>query len=263
MAEWVRTRRFLAGSVEINRVDIRIRDLPEELDGFALAHLSDLHVGQGLWVPLFAQEAARIVQASAVDLVVNTGDFLQGQSPVDKATVVARQFSLSHPASAPAHLAILGNHDYYSGEASVDALKYYLAASDICVLVNEITCVNRRGASITFAGLTRDEEGFDAAVDRLHKSERPLVALVHEPDVAEQLPGGCADLILAGHTHGGQITLPGLEGPIVRLFCGSHYVHGLYSINDIPMYVNRGLGTTGVPLRFRARPEIAIIRLLR
>jgi len=87
--------------------------------------------------------------------------------------------------------------------------------------------------------------------------------LVHVPDLVEKIPRGAADLVLAGHTHGGQFTLPFLEQHIVRYGCGSNYVDGLNTINDMPVYINRGLGYTGFPVRFRARPEVALVRLVR
>jgi predicted MPP superfamily phosphohydrolase len=105
--------------------------------------------------------------------------------------------------------------------------------------------------------------GFDRAVEDVLASSRPRIALVHEPEVAERLPWGAADLVLCGHTHGGQITLPGLEPFIVRRFAKTKYVEGIYQIQGMPVYVNRGLGTTGLPIRFRARPEVALITLVR
>jgi predicted MPP superfamily phosphohydrolase len=102
---------------------------------------------------------------------------------------------------------------------------------------------------------------FDAAIAALLDAPRPRIVLIHEPDLAGWLPARGVDLVLAGHTHGGQATLPFLERVIVRAFARSHFVEGWYSVNDNLMYVNRGLGFTGYPLRVRVRPEVAIFRL--
>jgi predicted MPP superfamily phosphohydrolase len=77
------------------------------------------------------------------------------------------------------------------------------------------------------------------------------------------LPAEVADLILSGHTHGGQVALPGLAGPTVRLLTGSRYVDGMYDVNGSPVYINRGLGCVGLPVRFRANPEVTLITLSR
>jgi predicted MPP superfamily phosphohydrolase len=158
---------------------------------------------------------------------------------------------------------VFGNHDFYAGEQIVADLQSRLTSLGVTMLVNRATCIAQERGGISVVGLTTEAPGFEEAVDRLLESARPRIALMHEPDLAERLPPDSADLILAGHTHGGQITLPGLEAIIVRLFSGSSYVQGMYRVNGMRMYVNRGLGSTGMPLRFRAHPEVAVIRLAR
>ena len=142
-------------------------------------------------------------------------------------------------------------------------LTEWLLGLKIDLIVNDVRVIEWRGGPISVAGLTEDAPGIEQALSRLKTSPRPRLVLVHEPEVAERIPTAAADLILAGHTHGGQITLPFLERAIVRRFSGSRYVEGLYTINGNPVYVNRGLGCTGMPLRFRAAPEVAFIRLSR
>ena len=77
------------------------------------------------------------------------------------------------------------------------------------------------------------------------------------------MKGRAVDLVLAGHSHGGQIAIPGLTRRIVHLFNGSRYVDGFYMVNGNRVYVNRGLGATGLPVRFRAAPELTILQLVR
>jgi hypothetical protein len=236
------------------------------MEGFTIAQVSDLHVGAAThWVPRWAGEAAEAVRRASVDVVVNTGDFYWKQPPAAKARAYAVKFMLHKRgvASRAVNLAILGNHDYYAPVQLRNELVHELEESGINVLTNEAVCVPRGSDGISFVGLTDEEDSFERGIHVLQSCSRPRVALVHKPDLAEKLPRGAADLVLAGHTHGGQFTLPGLEKTIVRHGCGSNYVEGLYTINDMPVYVNRGLGCTGLPVRFRARPEVTLIRLHR
>jgi predicted MPP superfamily phosphohydrolase len=250
---------------EVIRIDVTIPELPAALDGFRIAHISDLHVGHGKWVPLRALEMAALVHAERPNLVVNTGDYLQDEPPIEKVRELVRPLVLDSDggSAGPVNLAVLGNHDHYAGDAIVCELKTMLHGEGVRVLVNEVATVCKRGARLSIAGLDSYEPGFDRAVAALTEAPHPRLLLVHEADLVERLPEGAADLVLSGHSHGGQISLPGLTGWIVRRFNGSKYVHGHYRINGNPVYINRGVGYTGIPLRFRARPELTIIRLRR
>lgn len=249
-------------ALEVSRFDLRLPDLPSQLDGFCIAQVSDLHIGEGVWGPERADEASQVLREAGPDVIVNTGDFLEETPPWERVAEVAYLFGA--PAQdAHRNLAILGNHDYYAGPDAVEVLKSHLDDLGIEVLENRSVCVEHHGAGITFVGITDEVPGYEDAVNQLLRADRPRIALVHVPDLAERLPSGAADLILAGHTHGGQITVPLLEGFIVRAFCGSRYVEGMYVVNANRLYVNRGLGCVGLPLRVRAAPEITILRLLR
>lgn len=259
-------RNILQSQLEVSSLDVKIAHLPPALDGFTIAHVSDLHVGSAThWVPRWASEAAEAVRAAGVDLVVNTGDFYWHEPPSARAGAYAAQFIVRKTGldSHALNLAVLGNHDYYASVAGRQALADELEAAGIHVLTNEAVCVSHGPAVLSIVGLTDEEDSFERGIELLQHCSRPRLALVHMPDLVEKIPHGAADLVLAGHTHGGQITLPRLESFIVRLGCGSKYVEGLYCINDMPVYVNRGLGYTGYPLRFRARPEVALVRLVR
>jgi predicted MPP superfamily phosphohydrolase len=243
--------------------DVSVPELPSELAGIRIAQVSDLHVGPGPWVPRCWREAAEAVRRSGCDIVVNTGDFLQWTPPPQKARAVFEQFlGAPHPEEDdPTTIAILGNHDYYAGEEVVDSLTIELRQEGVRVLSNEVLTLAHFGAPLTFAGLAIDVPGFEEALIALSGAPRPRVVLMHQPDEAAWLPCGIADLVLTGHTHGGQITLPFLEPFIVKHFCGSNYVAGWYRVNENPIYVNRGLGCTGLAVRVRARPEVSVFRL--
>ncbi len=259
-------RNLLVSRLDVSTLEMKLKDLPAELDGFTIAHVSDLHVGIAThWVPGWAREAAEAVRRANVDVVVNTGDFVWKDAPASKARAYAAKFIRAKPGvrSHANNLAILGNHDYYLTPEDRSILSAELHDSGIRVLTNEAVCVGRGSVGISFVGLTDEEDSFERGICALQTSAHPRVALVHMPDLVEKIPHGAADLVLAGHTHGGQITLPYLEQRIVRYGCGSNYVDGLVTINDMPVYINRGLGYTGLPIRLRARPEVALIRLIR
>jgi predicted MPP superfamily phosphohydrolase len=245
------------------RLDVPVPGLLPALDSFTIAHISDLHVGPGAWLPVRARGAADIIQSERPDVVVDTGDFMQAVPPIEAVRETVRPFLLETEAETkgPGNVAVLGNHDYYAGDEAVAELKTMLAALGVCVLANETVTICRRGTAVAFTGLDETEPGFQEALERMRKAPRPHIVLVHDAHLAERLPADTADLILAGHTHGGQITLPGLTGLVVRRFNGSSYIQGWYRINGNRVYINRGLGCTGLPLRFRARPEVTLIRL--
>ena len=256
-------REFAVPALEVTWHDIRIPSLPPDLEGVMIAQVSDLHVGPGPWRPLRWREAAAAVERAQPDIIVNTGDFLQWEPPPSRARSVFERFlagggDLEEP---PHTFAILGNHDYHAGHESVRELRCELEDEGVRVLTNQTVGVSIHGTGISITGLTTHSHGFDGAISGLLQAPRPRIVLIHEPDVAACIPARAADLVLAGHTHGGQITVPGLRPFIVRRFSGSRYVEGWYRVNDIPMYVNRGLGCTGYPLRFRARPEVSFFRL--
>lgn len=244
-----------------------IPDLPPALNGFRIGQISDLHLGQGTWRPIHVQDAVDVLRAEDPDVVVNTGDYMQGDPSLEFLLPAAARFVLPNwPAhSGPRNIAILGNHDYFPGVDVAAKLADGLRTLDVTMLLNEGTCVSRDGAGISFVGLSAEEgyAEFDRGLQVLAAAARPRVALIHNPDLAELLPPGSADLVLCGHTHGGQIVMPGLRRWTVRHFCGSHFTEGLYEMNGMPVYINRGLGCSGLPFRFRAAPEVTFIRLVR
>ena len=253
-------QRFPVPSLEVNHVTVPVRDLPEALDGFTMAQVSDIHVGDGDWGPQHLQEASDVIRHQNPDIVVNTGDFLDREPPLGRVRSITSLLTIS---GENRNFAVLGNHDYSAGEEIVTRLKRELQEAGIRVLENELVCVHAGEICVTLAGLETEAPGWGAAVAKLGESGRPRVVLMHVPDCAERLPAGIADLILTGHTHGGQIAFPGREKQTVQSMCGSTFVDGMYHVNGSAVYVNRGLGCVGLPMRFRANPEVTFLTLSR
>lgn len=253
-------RRAPEPGLAVSRITVRARDLPKKLDGFTIAQVSDMHVGVEGWGPERLEEAAEVLRCEDPDIVVNTGDFVEGEPPFHRVGEFTSRLTLP---GENRNYAVLGNHDYFLDHDAVDTLKKELNHVGIRVLENEVICLRPEDGGITLAGLTHEAPGWHAAVGELMRSSWPRVVLLHIPDRARELPAEVADLILSGHTHGGQIALPGLEAPTVRLLCGSGFTEGRYGVNGSALYVNRGLGCVGLPMRFRANPEVTLITLSR
>src|SRR5882757_3069935 len=249
--------------IEIVPRTIQINRLPEAFRGYRIVQISDIHLEE--WTePSFLKLVIHRINRLAPDLVLFTGDFSSfGPFPLSVARYAAVQCAeLLHGVACPLRYAILGNHDTTIGSHYVvDAL----AESNIPVLVNRHVPIERNGQRFWLCGL--DDPGtsnpiLDLAVPR--DPDAPVILLCHEPDFADEVVrhprGPLVDLMLSGHSHGGQIRIPFL-GPVVLPPMGKKYVEGLFRFNQMQLYVNRGIGTVGLPFRFNCPPEITVLTL--
>jgi predicted MPP superfamily phosphohydrolase len=243
-------------------LDVRLERLAPAFRGFTIAQISDFHVGAG--VPLdYLHGAADLANAEKPDLVALTGDYVhQGGDPksADEAAAVVKTLE------APAY-AVLGNHDraVYSARGcpdggAVQRIRDALERAGVRVLVNERITLRRGDARLHVAGLGDLWLGTFRPDDvPLRDATGPTIALSHNPDTAHDLAGRGADLILSGHTHGGQVSIPFLGPPILpvrhREFAAGHF-----QLGDTQLYVNRGVGWLR-RVRLFVRPEVTILRL--
>jgi hypothetical protein len=150
----------------------------------------------------------------------------------------------------------LGNHDYWLNAEVITAA---MESAGLPVLINQGLSIQHGQGSIYIAGLDDGWSGtpdLEATLDGA-ASDEPVVLLCHEPDLADQYSlDGRIDVQLSGHTHGGQIRLPGI-GALILPYLGRKYDIGLYKINDMLLYTNRGLGVISEPVRFNCPPEIS------
>ncbi|MFH1807459.1 MAG: metallophosphoesterase [Pseudomonadota bacterium] len=220
-----------------------------DLHGLCLAHLTDLHLDSDLAYQRLPQ-AVRLVNSRRPDLVLLTGDYVSwGEDHIEPFTEIAAGFH------CPV-VAVLGNHDHYAGAERMTAA---LSSRGVRVLSNTSHVVEIGGAHLRIVGiddLRTQHADVAAALAGLEARDDLRIVLTHVPTVADLLPASTADLILAGHTHGGQIAIQGLTEWIVRAV-GSPYARGFYSLPAGRLYVNRGWGTVGLPLRVGAPAEIA------
>jgi predicted MPP superfamily phosphohydrolase len=240
----------------VRRVEVRVAGLPAEFEGYRIAHVSDVHCGP--YVPGWMLVAwARRVRSLDADLVALTGDLITaGEGYLDDVTAFARGL-----AARDGVVACMGNHDYFQ---SADGVARALAAAEVTLLRNAATRVIRAGAALHLAGVDdRWTHRDDAALALRDVPEGGcVVMLAHDPAGWPELAQRGVALTLSGHTHGGQFGLP--LGPRLNLGrLASRYSAGLFRERRSALYVNRGIGTTGVPTRVGMSPEIALLVLRR
>ncbi|MBI5163612.1 MAG: metallophosphoesterase family protein [Magnetospirillum sp.] len=245
-----------------NALDIALReitfpfaDLPSALDGFTVLHFSDLHPSS---LAGTIERAATLVAGIEVDAAVMTGDFQTFARPTPTATVAALAPLLAALRTRHGSLAVLGNHD---GHDMADALE----AHGIRVLLNEHAVIERGGARLVVTGTDDPVRFFTPAAVRAlqHAPAGFRLALVHSPDLASVAEAAGVRLYLSGHTHGGQICLPG--GRPVITFLDSHHACavGAWRVGTMAGYTSRGTGVGLPPLRYNSRGEVALITLRR
>jgi predicted MPP superfamily phosphohydrolase len=241
----------------VRRRDVAIEGLPEAFDGYRIVQISDLHCGP------FAsgQRVARWVDAAnrlEPDMVAVTGDLIaSGSAFID---VVAR--ALGGLRARDGAFAAMGNHDYFGdGEAMVSALE----SAGLTVLRNRGVELRREGGAIYLAGVddtwTRRHDVARALAAR--PAGMPAVLLAHDPVLFPEAAQHGVDLVLSGHTHGGQVAVPLLARKLNLARLITQFTNGVYKSGTSTLYVNRGLGTTGPPVRLAVAPEIAVLTLKR
>lgn len=247
--------------VRASEREVPIAGLDPALDGLRIGHLSDLHVGApGLNARALAHGVERIRRAEP-DLIVITGDLRARQSGDGD---LRRSLALlDAPLGA---FAVLGNHDHADGH---DPFADGVALADlddtpVRLLHDETVDIAARGARIRVGGLgprtfgaDEDERGA-ALVDR---TAGLRLLLCHFPRILDRVEPGEWQLILSGHLHGGQLCIPYPGGRYRLAHLSRDYLEGVYVREGTAMHVSRGLGTTFVPMRFAARPEVTLLEL--
>jgi uncharacterized protein len=239
----------------LERRQVRLSKLPNAFDGFRILLLTDLHLYPFTTTNLI-RRTVEISNALKPDLVLLGGDFVCGfaEAAFDLASILER-LDAKHGL-----FAVLGNHDHYLGAQIVlDGLR----RASIRVLMNEGVRLTVGDSSIFLAGVDSVSAGRPdpRAAFSARRNEAVSLALVHEPDYINQLSSLVqVDLQLSGHTHGGQVRIPGL-GAIVLPPWGHTYVEGLYRVGSSHVYTSRGIGMVGLPFRFNCPPEVTEITL--
>lgn len=252
--------------VEVERLDLPLRGLPDALSGLRIAQISDLHIGMQLRAPLLRRLLARVNRLEP-DLIVITGDIFD----FDPSYIEEGCRELAELDAPLGVFAVLGNHDTYTG---ADAVALGLETwTRIRLLRDDWARIELEGGAFAIAGAEdpghgwNERDGTHEALERL-AAEIPgdlaRLLLIHRPSWFGQAARLGFPLALAGHTHGGQIALPrpGQHHNVSRLI--SRWTRGLFRDPETGsiLYVNRGLGVAGPPVRLNCAREISLLRVV-
>jgi predicted MPP superfamily phosphohydrolase len=257
-----------AGEISRHEIDVTHRtipidNLPQPFHGFRIVQLSDIHLDE-YTEPGFLERVIHRVNAIAPDLVLLTGDFISmGPLPHSTAIRAAGECGeLLRTITCPLRYGILGNHDAGVGS---EAVASHLRSTGTLVLINQSVPIEKSGKRIWLTGIDDAAYGKpDLALALPPEPGAPVILMVHEPDYADVIAANplsrVVNLILSGHSHGGQVRLPGLPPPNLPPMAKKYY-DGSYRLGHIQLYVNRGIGTVGLPFRFFCPPEITVFTL--
>ncbi len=252
--------------IEVTHREVRLEGLPPALDGLTIAHLSDFHCQPDDAIEWSSREAVRLVMAERPDLIAITGDMFE---IAELARECAGQLEgLSAPLGV---WAVPGNHDrahrdpfaYLEAPAeALEELREVLAGLGVTLLANESRTLKVGEARLVVAGVDDFAYGRDDARAALARADGADIAvlLAHTPDMLDDPCVRQADLVLCGHTHGGQIRLPRIGTPWAPVWRDRRRAAGLLRADGTLCYVTRGVASA-TRARFRCRPEVALLTL--
>ena len=242
------------GWLQVEHVAVRL-NIPSALEGVKIVQLSDLHLYPFTQLRLI-RRAVALANDLHPDLVLLTGDYVDG----DAAAIDDLVPVLAGLNPRLGIYAVLGNHDLWTLPG---VIREALQRAGIPVLVNQGLTVQIRGELVGIAGL---DDGWSGSPDLRTALEGippqvPVLLMMHEPDLADGLSlDGRVSLQLSGHSHGGQVRLPG-RGALILPYLGRKYDAGLYRVRGMWLYTSRGIGVVAPPVRFNCRPEVTQITL--
>jgi hypothetical protein len=255
-------------SLRLTLIDVPVEDLPREFDEYRIAILTDLHHGPQQ-PRTRARRAVDYANSQSPDLAVLLGDygtsepFFQGNSRRAYRAMFDVLGPVLRELRAPDGIvAVLGNHDFYAGAA---ATAEWLRSLGATVLRNETIELRRGDAVLRIAGIDDLVAGrvSRGTVEALVRGDVPTIVLSHHPDGVAYCAHPSVRLVLSGHTHGGQVVLPGFGAPVTRSRVATRRAPAGWVPNEFaPLFVSRGIGLQ-VPIRFRCPPEVVVATLRR
>lgn len=241
---------------QLLEIDVSIEGLPGEFEGYRILHLSDLHIDEILDG---GERLCEIVSGLDYDLCVMTGDYrFETYGVYDE--MLERMARLVEALRSPdGVVGILGNHDFIEMVPELEDM-------GVRMLLNESLAIERGGNRIWLVGL---DDAHYYGVDDLARATsavdatETMLLLVHSPEAIEQAAASGVDLYLCGHTHGGQVCLPGGVPVIGNARCSRDKLSGRWRHGRMQGYTHRGTGSSGLAVRINCPPEIAVHRLVR
>jgi predicted MPP superfamily phosphohydrolase len=256
--------------LDVNEIEVPLRDLPPEFEGLVIAHMSDFHLDGTRNNSGTAEQACRVAMEHHPDMICLTGDI------IDHNEYLPVGANLIHPLHAPLGVwMVLGNHDCNAtmedllyghpvDQEAEEAWRRVLQGSQVEILDNDSRMVARGERRVVVAGIGDVSCGRDdlRRTLRAAPSGDLHLLLTHSPDLLDSPGVDWADLILAGHTHGGQMQIPGLGSVWAPVWRYRHRASGLLPFGRGFVHVTRGVGA-GVRTRINCRPQLALLRLVR
>ncbi len=244
--------------LETTRIPLRIEGLHPDFDGYRIVQISDIHINDWM-MSSHIHRSIESVNRLSPNLIVLTGDFVTRNVPFDL-NLSIRIFRKLRATDGV--IAIPGNHDHKE-DGVIQTVRQLMRESGMVDLSNTHVTLCRGGGHLHIAGVddvSRRQSRLDMVLAQL-PDQGPVILLAHEPDFADiSAPTGRFVAQLSGHSHGGQVRLPIIKRLVLPIY-GRRYVAGLYDVDGMQLYVNRGLGMVGMPFRFMARPEITVFTL--
>lgn len=240
--------------IETKHITIESDQIPAQFDGKTIVFLSDIHAGL-----FFSQDridsVVNQVNAMNPDLILLGGDYIDGDSNYINSTFE----SLSKLKAPMGVYAVLGNKD--PQDYTLDAIPHY----GITYIGNKGTWIEENGSRIRLGGVGDYNNGaqIQNATTSVVTPQDFVILISHNPDYFPKVNKTKVDLVFSGHTHGGQVTFFGLWAPVTHSDYGNKYRTGIIKEKNSTLVVSNGIGTTILPLRFFARPQIIVVELKR
>jgi predicted MPP superfamily phosphohydrolase len=242
-----------ATDIRLERINISLSRLPKVFNEFRMLWISDIHVERFDTLP---EVILNLVSPLDYDLCIFGGDCCFEHFMSDKVLILTRRIIEGLVRKSPV-LGILGNHDY-------TPIAYLLNSLGVRLLLNENTAIERAGQKLWFAGVDDCHyfaaDDLDAALQGL-PADACKILLSHSPELYRKAAIRDIDLCLSGHTHGGQICLPGEISMISSASVPRRIRKGLWQEGNMKGYTCRGCAASGAPVRFNCRPEITLFTL--
>lgn len=242
--------------IEVTRHEVEVDGLPEAFDGYRIAFLTDTHVASFMRRGLYREAVAQTMKFDP-DLILLGGDFVTWERHIP----LMAEVLLTDLTARDGVWAVLGNHDYW---ANADGVVAAMTARGVRFILNRSVEIKRGDDALQLLGideLYRGTPDVDAAFRRIDPT-KPTIGLSHHPDIVDVLKGRRLDLLVCGHTHGGQIRFPFFGSVVVPSKHEAKYAAGFRREGDVLLYVSRGIGSIP-PLRILCRPEVATFVLRR
>ncbi|MBR6023744.1 MAG: metallophosphoesterase [Methanobrevibacter sp.] len=246
------TTTFKSDLFDLVAVNVKIKDLPFVFHNYKIVNLTDIHLGQ--WIsPEYLDGVVDYVNDLNPDMITMTGDYVSYILEGYEDTLLN---SFKKLKAKDGKFAVLGNHDHW---ADAEKIREILKESDIIDLSNDVYTIEKDGEKLNVSGIdscTVGADDLDKVLDKLPEDGASIL-LVHEPDFAKiSSKTKKFDLQMSGHSHGGQLVIPGVETTPFRFSYSFKYPIGLYEIDDMIQYTSKGLGTNAFWLRINCKPEI-------